>query len=183
MASPKPPDGSWALETLQATLEAALGVARELSGDRLLGRLITAFREMPAQDRAVLIEAIEREVKARNLSRATEAVTGQSMVPNPNARLYLRAHETGFDRNLLERDEMMIATVRAMRVATIIPSVPEIHESWRAAVREAMQHVDQATRIVVEQLVVEMLGFVREANAAEGDAETPTPATPRARRS
>jgi hypothetical protein len=132
---------------------------------------------MPAQDRPVIIDAVEREVKARALSRATDRVTGQSMVPNPNARLYVRTHQSVFDRNLLERDEMMIATVQAMRVASIIPSVADIYASWRDATREAIQHVDEATRAVVERLVLDVVAFLREARSADGGMESPSPAT------
>jgi hypothetical protein len=104
-------------------------------------------------------------------------VTGQAMVPNPHARLYVRTHESVFDRNLLERDEMMIATIRAMRVASIIPNVADIYASWRDATREAMQHVDGATRAVVERLVLDVLAFLREARTADGSVESSSPAT------
>jgi hypothetical protein len=173
-----PTDSVTGLETLQTTLETALHLTRELTRDQLLARLIAAFHSMPAQDRPVLIDAIEREVKARALSRATDCVTGQSMVPNPHARLYVRTHESVFDRNLLERDEMMIATIRAMRVASLIPAVTDIYASWRDATREAMQHVDEATRAVVERLVLDVLAFLREARAADTAMESPSPAAP-----
>jgi hypothetical protein len=164
------------IENLQAALEAALHMARELTADQLLARILRVFQTMPAEDRPVVIGALEREVKARKLSAATESMSGQSMVPNPHARVYLRTHESAFDRNVLERDEMMIATVRAMRAATLIPGVPEIYASWQDATREAMQHIDEATRTIVEQLVHEVLGFIADARAAESSTESPPPA-------
>jgi hypothetical protein len=175
----EPTTDSTGLQHLEATLEAALDLTRSLAGDPVLARLLAAFRLMPADDRAVVVGAIEREVKARKLSLATEAASGQSMVPNPNARFYLRAHESSLDRNLLERDEMTIATVRGMRAATLIPAVPEIHASWREATREATQHVDAATRATVERLLHEVLGFLAAASAAEqgGDAAPPSAPT------
>jgi hypothetical protein len=163
------------LEGLRSTLEAALHLTRDLTSDGVFGRLLGAFRDMPAADRGIIVGAIEREVKARVLSRATQGVTGQSMVPNPHARLYVRAHETGIDRNLLERDEMMVAMARAMRVAGLIPSLPEIHASWREATREAVGAVDDATRTVVEGLMREVLGFIAEARAAERSEESDPP--------
>ena len=117
------PSSKTPLEHLQRTLEAALDFARELTADHVLVRLLAAFRAMPAEDRSVVIGALEREVAARKLSLATEAASGQTMVPNPNARFYMRAHETTFDRSMLERGEMTIATVRGMRAATLIPAV------------------------------------------------------------
>jgi hypothetical protein len=165
------------LENLLETLEDALGLARELSGDRSLVRMLAAFRTMPAEDRPIIIEALEREVTARKLSLATEDMSGQSMVPNAHARLYLRAHESSFERSVLERDEMMIATVRGMRAATLIPAVPDIYAAWRDATQEAMQHVDEPTRATVEGLVREVLHFIAEARLRERAAVTP-PAVP-----
>jgi hypothetical protein len=175
--SDEPTTHSTPLQHLQATLEAALDLMREMTADQLLARLLAVFRSMPAEDRPVLIDALEREVKARKLSLATADVSGQSMAPNPHARLYLRVHESAFDRNVLERDEMMIATVRGMRAATLIPAIPEIYASWRDATREAMQHVDEPTRAVTEGLVQEVLGFIAAARAAESEGETPEPVT------
>jgi hypothetical protein len=142
-----------------------------MTADELLARLLAVFRTMPAEDRPAVIDALEREVTARKLSLATEGVSGQSMVPNPHARLYLRVHESTFDRNLLERDEMMIATVRALRAASLIPAIPDVYASWREASREAMQHVDEGIRAVAERLVGEVLGFIAEARDSEREAE------------
>ena len=89
--------GAVALEQLQTTLEAALVLVRDLADDGLLGRLIATFRAMPTPDRPVIIGVLEREVTGRLLSRATEKAVGQSTYPNPNARLYIRAHESTLD--------------------------------------------------------------------------------------
>jgi len=163
-----------ALGNLQTTLQAALHLIRDLAGDELLGRIIAAFHAMPADDRPVVIGVLEREVKGRLLSRGTEGPVGQSTRPNPNARLYIRSLDSGFDRRMLEREEMMIANVRAMRVAGIIRNVPEIYDAWKAAMREAMDHVDDATRTIVEELVRDVLVCITEARAAD----SPPPAGP-----
>jgi hypothetical protein len=168
-----PTTDSTPLQHLEATLEAALQLTHEMTADRVLSRLLAVFRAMPAEDRPAIIDALEREVTARKLSLATEGMSGQSMVPNPHARLYLRAHDSTFDRNLLERDEMMIATVRALRAATLIPAIPEVYASWRDATREAMEHVDDAIRAVAERLMHEVLGFIVEARAMEDEAAPP----------
>jgi hypothetical protein len=166
------------LEQLQHTLEAALDFARELTADRVLVRLLAAFRAMPAGDRPVVIDALEREVVARKLSFATEGVSGQKMVPNPNARFYMRAHENTFDRSMLERDEMMIATVRGLRVATLIPAIPDVYASWQSATLEAMREVGEATRTTVERLLHELLGFIALARELELAEQPPPPMTP-----
>ena len=159
------------LEQLQATLGAALEIVRELGEDQLLQRIIAVFRAMPTQDRPVIIGVLEREVTGRLLSRATEKPVGQSTHPNPNARLYVRAHDSGFDRRLYDRDEMMIADIRAMRIACLIRKVPGIYSIWKDAMREAMDHVDEEARTIAEELLHDVLGFIAEARAADRAAE------------
>ena len=160
-----PPNSAAALATLQSTLRAALLLTQELANDPVLGRLLVAFSAMPADDRPVVVKAIEREVKARVLSQGAESVTGYAMVPNPRARLYIRAHQTPVAGNLLERDEMLNASLQTMRLAGVIQAVPEIYASWKDATREAIQRVDPDTRAVVERLMRDVLDLLHEAGA------------------
>ena len=120
-----------------------------------------AFRLMPLEDRATIVSAIEREVQARRLSCASEDTTGQAMHPNPNARLYLRSHETAIPRNVLERDELTLAMLSAMRVAPIL-LVPDIHTSWEEGTRAALAHIDESTRVAVAGLMREALGWIED---------------------
>ncbi|MGH7894462.1 MAG: hypothetical protein ACREQL_07325 [Candidatus Binatia bacterium] len=156
-----PPEGPNKLTTLVDTLAAAAQAVEELGADPLLRRLLEVFRLIPGEDREVIVGALEREVKARRLSRATEDVTGQSMHPNPNARLYLRSHATAVPRNLLERDELMLAMLSAFRVTPILTQ-PEIHTEWVEGTRAALEHVEPATRTIVAQLLREALAMVME---------------------
>lgn len=147
------------LSTLLQSLEEAAALVEEIRTNPVLGRLISAFGAMPLEDRDVIVNVIEREVQARRLSRATADVTGQSMHPNPNARLYLRQFDNApHFRSLLERDEMMIATLQALRVTPIL-TVPEIHAEWVDATREAFTHVDVSTRAIVQSLLREVLAI------------------------
>ena len=150
-----------ALERLTKTLQAAARVAADLSGDAEFRRLRDVFLAMPRQDRAPILGALEREVDARRLSRATEGVTGQAMHPNPNARFYLRSHGPEAQRGDLERDEMMLATLRAMQVMHLLVT-PDIYPAWLDATREALGHVDSETRQVVERLLREVLDMLVE---------------------
>ena len=154
-----------ALHHLRDVLDAAMRVAGDLANDPLLSRLLEAFRLMPMEDRSIVVTAIEREVQARRLSRATEAVTGQAMHPNPNARLYVRSHENTVPRNLLERDELTIAMLAAFRVTPIL-EVPEIHAEWLDATRAALKHLEPATRAVVSRLMREGLALAEAVEAA-----------------
>jgi hypothetical protein len=121
---------------------------------------------MPLEDRATILNAIEREVQARRLSNATQDATGQSMHPNPHARLYLRSHERVAPRNMLERDELMFAMLSGMRVTPILLT-PDIHKSWVDGTREAMEHLDETARASVEQLLREALVLLDQVRTAE----------------
>ena len=126
MGKEPPPDAGVAFDKLQVALESALTFVHELAGDQLLGRLVAVFRAMPPQDRPVIIGVLEREVTGRILSRATEKPVGQSTHPNPNARLYVRVHRSELDRRHFDRDEMMVADIRAMRIALLVKQDGEL---------------------------------------------------------
>lgn len=163
-----PADPPSKLTALAETLARATEAIEAMADDPLLRRLLDAFRQLPAEDRPVITKAIEREAHARRLSRATEGVTGQTMHPNPHARLYLRAHEQAVPRGMLERDELMLAMLRAFRVVQIL-TVPEIHAEWIEATREALGHVDAPTRAVIDVLLRDVQALVAEL----GTSETP----------
>jgi hypothetical protein len=161
------------LAQLQEMLGSAIGLARELAGDDLFGRMIAVFQKMPMEDRSIIIGVLEREVTGRLLARATEKPVGQSTHVNPNARLYVRAHSTAIDPRMFDRDEMMIADVRAMRIAGLIRHVPEIYTLWKEALREATGHVDEPELANAEQLLRDGLEAIDEARAA-ARAEQPS---------
>lgn len=143
------------IQELPHTLRAAAEIVRELRANPLLSRLIAAFSAMPLSDRPVVLEALEAEVQARRLSLATEDVTGQSMCPSPNARLYLRVHETDTPRLPFDRDDMMLAMLRGMRASTLL--VDTLHETWLEASKEALGHLDAGRRTAVATLLRELL--------------------------
>jgi hypothetical protein len=159
------------IERLRTTLDAALEVARQLSEDPFLGRLVAAFRTMPAEDRPVILDVLERSVTSRVLSKHTEKPIGRAMHPNPNARLYTTSYDSGFDRRELDRDEMMLADIRGLRIGVAIRHVPELYALWKDAMREAMDHVDECSRAAAEELVHDILRCIADARAAEQTAE------------
>jgi hypothetical protein len=156
-----PADPRTTLRDLVTVLDVAGKLLEELAGDPILQRVLEAFRLMPMEDRPVIVSAIEREVQARRLSCATDGTTGQSMHPNPNARLYMRLHESVVPRNLLERDELMLAMLSGMRVSPLL-LMPDIHASWIDGTREAIEHLDAPTRATVTQLLGEVLALVED---------------------
>jgi hypothetical protein len=160
------------LQQLADVIDAAVRLADEMANDPMLQRILEAFRLMPLEDRSTILRAIEREVQARRLSGATQDMTGQSMHPNPHARLYIRSHQQVVPRNVLERDELMFAMLSGMRVTPILLT-PDIHASWVEGTREAMEHLDDTARASVEQLLREALALLDEVRtAADHDERT-----------
>jgi len=153
--------------SLQDVLEVASELVRRMQEDPFLQRLLAVFNAMPADDRPTIVGVLEREVLGRHLSRGTEKVVGQSSRPNPHARLYIRAHETPADSVQFDFEQMRVANVRALRVATIIRYVPGIHDLFKRAIRAAMDEVDEATRAVAEGLLHDVLAAIADARAAE----------------
>jgi hypothetical protein len=159
------------LEELTDVIDVAARLAEALSGDPTVQRVIEAFRLMPFEDREVIADVIEREVQARRLSLASEVATGQSMHPNPNARLYLRSHEQpALPRNLLERDELMLAMLAGMRVTPLL-LVPDIHAAWIDGTRGALEHLEPAARQAAAVLLREALALVEEVDAAAANEQ------------
>ena len=153
------------LQQLDDVLETAAHLAGQIATDKVLGRLVAAFRLMPIEDREIVVKAIEHEVQARRLSRATEGATGQSMHANPHARLYLRSHQRAVPRDLLERDELMLAMLNMKRLTPML-LVPEVHGSWVDGTRAALEHLEPEMRRAVAGLMREMLAMVDEDVAA-----------------
>jgi hypothetical protein len=180
-------DDDTALGQLVDVLEVARSLVRELTEDPLLARYMSVYRAMPDEDRETIITVLEREILGRHLSRGTEKPVGSSTHVNPNARLYIRSHATEFDHRHFDFEQMRIANVRAMRVATIIRYVPGIYALFKEALRVAMDEVDEPTREVSERLLRDALAAIENARAAipadaapkpEPEDEAPASGTP-----
>jgi hypothetical protein len=168
-------DDDTALGQLVDVLEVARSLVRELTEDPLLARWMSVYRAMPDGDRETIVTVLEREILGRHLSRGTEKPVGSSTHVNPNARLYIRSHETEFDHRHFDFEQMRIANVRAMRVATIIRYVPGIYALFKEAVRAAMDEVDEPTREVSERLLRDVLTAIADARAAAPPDAAPGP--------
>jgi len=170
-------DDDTALGQLVDVLEVARSLVRELTEDPLLARYLSVYRAMPDGDRETIIGVLEREILGRHLSRGTEKPVGQATHVNPHARLYIRSHETEFDSRHFDFEQMRIANVRAMRVATLIRYVPGIYALFKEAVRAAMDEVDEPTREVAERLLHDVLAGLADARAAAPVTEAATEGT------
>ena len=100
------------LAGLRTALEAALRLTSQLAGDPVLGRLLAAFQDMPAEDRPVVVEAIERETKARALSRATDWIFGR---PRPGWMV----------KNILRVSSSSVAVAQRRGILYIRARLPE----------------------------------------------------------
>jgi hypothetical protein len=160
----KPQDGRTMFDELVELLDVAVAMTAACAKDPVLQRLLEAFRLMPFEDREVLVGAIEREVRARRLSRATEDATGHKMHANRHARLYVRAHETPMPRRNLEREELMLSMLRGMRVSPLLLA-PEVHDEWLEGTREALAHLEPDARAAVVELTRELLALAEETEA------------------
>lgn len=164
MADPARAGG--ALTALRQTIVTALDMVVSLDDDSLLRRWMVTYQHTPSEDRLGLVQILEREVLGRLLSRGMERPVGESTHLNPNARLYVRTLDSSFDRRAFDRDGMMIADIRAMRVATIIHGIPDIRAMFKDALREALDHVEPAVWTVAEDLLRDALACIADARAA-----------------
>jgi hypothetical protein len=152
------------LEQLTDVIDVAVRLAEALAGDPTVQRVIEAFRLMPFEDRRVIAGVIEREVQARRISQATERATGQGMHPNPNARLYMRSHEKVVASPSLERDEMMLRMLGALRVTPLLLA-PDVHDTWLEGTRIALGHMEPPMRHAVAVLLREIVALAEEVDA------------------
>lgn len=173
-----PSDALDRLETIQAMLTAALRLVREIDGDPLLTRWLETYHAMPAEDRAVVVDAVEREVKASVITRATQDVTGQAMHPNPHARLYLRSMERDVPRVAVETEAMRRATLQAMQVVGVVTGTPALWAQWRASTLQALAGLDGTQRDAVETLAREFMRLLDEPMAVAPAAASPSAPSP-----
>jgi hypothetical protein len=118
------------LETLRHVLASSVHLANDIAADPLLGRLLDVFARMPAEDRATVLDVLEREVDLRVLTQdgARRAISGIALVqPNPSARLYFRVAENEPGAPMTP-EEVAHAVMRGARV---------VHRAFGAEARAA----------------------------------------------
>ena len=165
--STKPPgrEGDDRLGTLRDVLRTASTLLDQMS-DPVLDRLVRAFLRLPAPDRAAVVTVIEREADMLRLAEVADgALTPfRSMRPNPAARLYLRVTEK--PTPYLSREEMMLATLRAVR--TIHGSLRDLRADWQEAVLDTFRTLEPAEHAQVAEFAREILALL--ARSQEPDA-------------
>jgi hypothetical protein len=137
------------LSTLQDVLAAATRIAQDLSGDRLLPRLLDVFARMPEEDRETILNVLEREVDHRLLTKEapTAALSGLNITkPNPNARLYLRLADNE-PPPYVSSEEVAQSILRASRVVhRARERGHDLRTTWGPTIVEALRRVGEEER-------------------------------------
>jgi len=149
-------------EALRNVLDAATTIVGELAGDPLFIRLVAVFARMPADDRRPLLGILEREVNARLLTHAADAISGIRLYPNPSARLYARVVD---QEASLNRQEAVLASVRAIR--TFHRGVASAPGAWAAILREALRELEQEERESIANAARVLLAQVERCRGEE----------------
>lgn len=166
MSTTPPGQGDDRLGTLRDVLRTASTLLDQMVADPLLDRLVRVFLRLPAPDRAVVVHAIEREADLLSLADAADGslTPFRTMRPNPHARLYLRVTEQ--PTPYLSREEMMLATIRAVR--TIHGSLSDMRADWQEAVVDALRTIEPAEQAQVAEFARDILALL--ARSQEPDA-------------
>lgn len=157
-----------ALETLGTLLASALGLLDEIEAAVPLGRLLAVFARMPCADRETILAVLEREVDLRRLALAAdETVAGCRLVPNRNARLYVRVFEHDENRTpRLGYEEFLRGVLAAARAVHRL--APGEHVRWERATLDAFRQLGAAEREGLRRLHHDMLHLL-DATAAGDD--------------
>lgn len=160
--SPRNGDSFDRLAALDGLLAAADRFVNEIRDDPDFVRLVDLFRRMPAADRGIILGMLEREVNHRVVNAKMASMTGFSLTPDPNARIYLRVYSSATSSvSGRDRDDMMIASLRSLKA---MPQVldPNVHDEWRAAAREAGEQLDARELAAAQRVLSEMLAILSE---------------------
>jgi hypothetical protein len=153
-----------AITTLGAMLESARTIANDLAAGGLFDRLQQIFTRMPAEDRGVILRVLEREVEFRCFSRGTgDTATGYETRPNPNARLYLRVLTDQEPPPVMDRDELVVANYRGLRVLRYV--LGPLHELWLETIRDAVTLLEPEERAAARQILTEGLSAIDQADS------------------
>jgi hypothetical protein len=147
-----------ALHTLLAT---ARELARELSEDPQIERLVRAFRALPQAERETIVQVVEKDAAWRKIVEQTDGTTGISVRPNPHASLYVHV------LNQVEQSERDADVIRH-GVETLVKMLPflfqeAVHAQWTAAARDLARTSSPDLRDLAARLAREVLSLLGEA--------------------
>ena len=70
---------------------------------------------------------------------------------------------------------MLVVNLRTMQAAAALRSVSEMYDIRKAAMRAAMNEVDDATRATFAEMLLHILRCIDEARASKPGGHTPAP--------
>ena len=157
------------LDALQAILVTAHELARDLTADPLLERIMRAFMRLPEPDREPILKIIERDATWCRITEQTSGQTGITVRPNPHASLYVHVVDQAPSRPL-QRDIDVIG----FGIESFVHLLPlffqeGVHEQWTASARALVPRVDPELRELVKRLSREVLALIEEASPTGGE--------------
>jgi hypothetical protein len=145
---------------LGAVLGKAAGIAREMSEDAHLPRLLRMFLQLPRLDRRPVLDILEREVASREASVAA----GDGLVGTPNGlgTIYIRLFETDVAPPVVSRDDMVRSTIEVTALMMDFPAALGI-ATERAVFAALDVLTDEEARVLadIHDDVVATLGAMR----------------------
>ena len=159
-------------DTLHTLLATARELAKALSDDPQLERLVRAIRRFPEHDREPILQVLEKDAAWRAIVERTDDVTGISVRPNPHASLYVHVLEHGTDPlpgATSERDADVIH--RGLRAfVQLLPLLFQeaVHAQWTTAAREIARASGADLRALAVRLAREVEQLVAEVETETG---------------
>ena len=150
-------------DALQTLLATARDLAKVLTDDPQLERLVRAFRMFPEADREAILQVLEKDAAWRNIVETTDDATGITVRPNPHASLYVHILEQAEPEPSL-RD----ADVIRQGVETFVRMLPllfqdAVRAQWLAAGRDLARSSGAEPRALAVRLAQDVEALVAEA--------------------
>jgi hypothetical protein len=160
-------------DTLHTLLTTARELAKTLTDDPELERIVRAFRMFPESDREAILQVIEKDASWRSIVETTDAVTGITVRPNPHASLYVHVIDSSTEAPLEPEPSPRDADVIRRGVQSFVQMLPllfqdSVHAQWTAAAAEIARAADDEVRTLAGRLAREVLQLL-----ADVEAETP----------
>jgi hypothetical protein len=161
-----PPDR---FEVLRSLIDAAARLARELSDDPRLERLLAVFARIPENDRDTILAVLEREAQRRIVTQdIAENFLQVELRANPNAQLYFRVIEP-------ERKNEVEMLVFLRGLYNIRRGIDTLGPEWRAPILAALREMEPAERAKIDAFNAEMRSLLDEcARSTTPGADTST---------
>jgi len=152
-------------DALQTLLATARDLAKVLTEDPQLERVVRAFRMFPEADREAILQVLEKDAAWRNIVEQTDDATGITVRPNPHASLYV---------HVLEQTEpapsLRDADVIRHGVETFVQMLPllfqdAVRAQWLAAGRDLAHSSGPELRALAVRLAQDVEALVADAEA------------------